>query len=92
MKGPDTDGTAVKTRAPQQKLPAPLVPTVERPLSPARAFVVQFREETAGAQKGFTGRVEHMITGHATRFASLEELRAFFVRVLSTLQSNPEER
>ena len=63
------------------------------PLSPVRAFVVQFREETEGTGRHFTGRVEHMITGHATRFESLEELQAFFVRVLSTLQStHPEER
>lgn len=81
----------MKTRAPQQEFQALLTPATERPLSPARAFVVQFREETEGTEKRFTGRVEHMITGHATRFASLEELLAFLVRVLSTLQSTPSQ-
>jgi hypothetical protein len=56
------------------------------PLSPRRAFVVQFRTETAGAQARFAGRVEHMISGHATRFHSPEELWAFFTRVLATIQ------
>ena len=56
----------------------------ERALSPARAFVVQFREETDGAAKGFSGRVEHMISGHAARFESAEELLAFFLHELRT--------
>ena len=81
----------VKTRAPQQKLQAPLTPAAERPLSPARAFVVQFREETGAAGQRFTGRVEHMITGHATRFESPEELLAFFVRVLSAVPAKLSE-
>lgn len=55
----------------------------ESPLSPQRAFVVQFRTG-AGAESGpFAGRVEHMVSGQATRFHSLEELVAFITRVLS---------
>ena len=81
----------VKTSAPRQELQTRRTPEAERPLSPARAFVVQFREETGGAGQRFTGRVEHMITGHATRFASPEELLAFFVRVLSGVPAKLSE-
>jgi hypothetical protein len=51
-------------------------------LSPHRAFVVQFRTDTATAQGGFVGRVEHMVSGRATRFHSPEELWAFFTNIL----------
>jgi hypothetical protein len=78
----------VKTRASRQKLPAPRIPETERPLSPARAFVVQFREETGAAGERFTGRAEHMITGHSARFESPEELLAFFARILGARQTN----
>jgi len=48
-------------------------------LSPHRAFVVQFRAEANMEQGRCTGRVEHVVSGQATRFASLEELLAFIV-------------
>lgn len=57
----------------------------EPPLSPRRAFVVQFREEMGTTQERFSGRVEHMTSGHATRFHSPEELMAFFSKILSNL-------
>jgi hypothetical protein len=93
----------VKTKARRQKLigarhAAPLQPDhdqpargaleAERPLSPALAFVVQFRDETAGTSQRFTGRVEHMISGDAVRFRSPEELLTFFGRVLGAMQTN----
>jgi hypothetical protein len=81
----------VKTRAPRQKLQARRTGGAERSLSPARAFVVQFREETGGAGERFTGRAEHMITGHTARFESAEELLAFFVRVLSAVPAKLSE-
>ena len=62
------------------------------PLSPHRAFVVQFREETDVEQGRFVGRVEHVVTGQATQFASLEELLAFMGRVLTTVRSPPRRR
>ena len=68
-----------------------VAPQAERALSPARAFVVQFREETDGAAKGFTGRVEHMISGHAARFESAAELLAFFLHELKALQAELTE-
>ena len=37
----------------------------------------------------FQGRVEHLVSGHATRFHSPEELRAFFTQVLNTTRAKP---
>jgi hypothetical protein len=77
----------VKTRARQQPLLAPVTPEAERPLSPARAFVVQFREETEATRECFAGRVEHMVSGRAARFHSPEELLTFFTQVLSAVRT-----
>jgi hypothetical protein len=79
----------VKSRTRRRPLPAPHPPAAERPLSPTRAFVVQFREETDGAQNYFTGRVEHMVSGHAARFHSPEELLAFLMQLLNTARDKP---
>jgi hypothetical protein len=67
-------------------------PPAETPsaLSPHRAFVVQFRAETEIEQGRCTGRVEHVVTGQATRFASLEELLAFIAQVLATVRAPPQ--
>jgi hypothetical protein len=64
----------------------------ESPLSPHRAFVVQFRAETKVARGRYAGRVEHVISGQATHFASLEELLAFVGRVLATVRAPPRKR
>ena len=61
------------------------------PLSPHRAFVVQFREETDVEQGRFVGRVEHVVSGQATQFQSLEELAAFMGRVLTQVRTKPPE-
>jgi hypothetical protein len=54
----------------------------ELPLLPAqRAFVIQFSVETEVQQNRFTGRVEHVMSGQATHFHSVEELLAFIVGV-----------
>jgi len=79
----------VKTEGRRQLLSTPVIPEAERPLSPARAFVVQFREETEAVREHFTGRVEHMVSGRAARFHSPEELLAFFAQVLSTMRAKP---
>ena len=47
-----------------------------------RAFVVQFRAETEFAQARCAGRVEHVVSGQATDFQSLETLLAFMAQVL----------
>lgn len=57
----------------------------ESPLSPYRAFVVQFRTETDVAYGCVRGRVEHVVSGQATHFASLKELLAFIERALATV-------
>ncbi len=61
----------------------------ESPLSPSRAFVVQFRTETDVAGGSVTGRVEHVVSGQATHFASVEELLAFIEHVLATVPAPP---
>ena len=62
----------------QPLVPHPAATTGEPPLSPQRAFVVQFREGPAP----WTGRVEHVTSGRAARFQSAEELWAFLTQVL----------
>ena len=48
-----------------------------------RAFVVQFRAEADVERGHFEGRVEHVVSGQATLFHSLDELLAFFAQVLT---------
>src|SRR5215510_5086635 len=51
---------------------------------PARcAFLVQVHAEAEVAQGHLAGRVEHVMSGQATHFASPEELLAFIARVLT---------
>ncbi len=45
-----------------------------------RAFVVHFAP-TPGRRR-FTGRVEHLVSGRCTQFASLRALLAFFAQLL----------
>ena len=63
----------------------------QTPLSPHQAFVVQFRAETEVEQGRFVGRVEHVVSGQAAHFASLEELLAFIGRVLTQVRTEPPE-
>lgn len=53
------------------------------PLSVHGAFVVHFRTATAVAQGQVAGRVEHVVSGQATHFQSLQELLAFIAQVLA---------
>jgi len=53
------------------------------PLSPHRAFVVQFRAETDVVAGYLVGRVEHVVSGQATTFDTLDALLAFIARVLA---------
>jgi len=62
------------------------------PLSVHRAFVVHFRTSTDIAQGQIAGRVEHVVSGQATHFASLEELLAFMARVLTTVRAPPRRK
>ena len=56
-------------------------------LLPPWAFVVQFRVETDLAQGRCTGRVEHVVSGQAAHFQSLEELVAFMTEVLTAVRT-----
>lgn len=70
----------------------PQSPEKKAPLSPHWAFVVQFRVGTDVGQGRFEGRVEHVMTGQATHFHSVEELLAFMGRVLAKVRAErPEE-
>src|SRR6185369_13846416 len=60
--------------------PAAPVAQTESPFSPYRAFVVQYRAETSVAQGHIAGRIEHIVSGQATHFDSLQELLAFVER------------
>jgi hypothetical protein len=51
-------------------------------LSVTRAFVVQFDTYTAPACGRFAGRGEHVVSGQATQFHSLEALLMFVAQVL----------
>jgi prophage DNA circulation protein len=52
------------------------------PLSVHWAFVVQFQTDTAVEQGHVAGRVEHVVSGQAATFQSLETLLAFIAQVL----------
>ena len=61
-----------------------MMPPANNPahLSVRWAFVVQFQSDTAVEQGHLAGRVEHVVSGQATAFQSLETLLAFIARVL----------
>lgn len=62
------------------------------PLSPYRAFVVWLRAETVLEPGRWVGRVEHVVSGEAARFETLEELLGFMARVLGQVQAqHPDE-
>ena len=64
-------------------------PGTDAPLSPQRAFVVQFRGPVEAELGHFAGRVEHVVSGRSTRFYCPEELLAFIERVLSDVEEKP---
>jgi hypothetical protein len=68
-----------------------MTPSQEAPLSPQWAFVMQLREGTALTPEALHGRVEHIISGQAALFQNLDDLVAFFIRVLSPVGSVPLE-
>jgi len=57
-------------------------------LPSARAFVVQFRAPDDVKPESLKGKVEHISSGRAQNFSSIEELCAFMAQVLNGL-SNP---
>jgi hypothetical protein len=69
------------------KLPTP----EEQPLPVGRAFVVQVHATAVVAQGQLAGRVEHVVSGQATRFQTPDELLAFMARVLEVLETAAPE-
>lgn len=55
------------------------------PLPTNRAFVVQLRAQPPGDLLVWDGRVEHVVSGQATHFHTLDELVAFISRVLASV-------
>ena len=65
------------------------MPSTNKPSLPTnRAFVVQLHADAQVAQGELRGRVEHIVSMRATHFHSLEELMAFMVQVVATLQED----
>jgi hypothetical protein len=74
-------------------LPQP-VPRGKTPASTATpelplwgAFVVQLSTEADVTQGQWVGRVEHVRSGHATHFQSLDDLLTFITRVLADMRA-----
>ena len=68
-----------------------LLSAAERPLPVQRAFVVQLHATADVAQARLVGRVEHVVSGQALHFHTVDELLAFMARVLATLDSASQE-
>ncbi len=74
----------MKTPTQQKRTEAPV--TIDAPLSPHWAFVVQFRAIPGGTVYE-AGRVEHLVSGRTSHFQSLEELKACLSRELHAAES-----
>jgi hypothetical protein len=53
--------------------------------APERAFVVKFRTAANLEERALNGRVEHITSGKASQFASMEDLWSFLSLVLNSL-------
>ena len=60
--------------------------TPNGPFPIQHAFVVQCAAETPLDAMGLTGRVEHLVSGHAIRFQSVQALLAFMAARLREVQ------
>jgi hypothetical protein len=56
-----------------------------------RAFVVQLYAEGEMGQGELSGRVEHVVSMRATHFYSQEELIAFLIQTVLSLEDEEEE-
>jgi hypothetical protein len=61
------------------------------PLTPQRAFVVQFHIDTDLVAGRMVGRVEHVVSGQSGRFSSMASLLAFIEKVLSEVNMERPE-
>ena len=62
------------------------------PLSVHRAFVVQFHAATDIAQGQCLGRVEHVASGQAASFHTLDDLLGFIAYVLAHVPAHLAEK
>jgi hypothetical protein len=70
----------------------PRYPTQTASLSIHRAFVVHFRTDADVVQGPISGRVEHVLSGQSTHFASLEGLLAFVAQIVSSTRQKPSRQ
>jgi hypothetical protein len=63
---------------------------VDRRLPAQRAFVVQLLATAEVTPGRLTGRVEHVVSGQAIQFHSLDDLLAFMAQVLATQRVAPD--
>ena len=57
------------------------------PLLPTHTFVVQLHPDTQVETGQITGRIEHLVSRHATMFESLDALFAFIARMLQEVRT-----
>ena len=57
------------------------------PLLPTHTFVVQVHSDTQIEAGQVTGRIEHLVSRHATMFESLDALLAFIGRMLQEVRN-----
>lgn len=69
----------------------PYRPGVDPSLPRQRAFVVQLQARAEATPERFAGRVEHVASGLATHFHSLDGFVAFVARVLGDAPARPEQ-
>jgi hypothetical protein len=62
-----------------------------QPFPVQRAFVVQVHATAAVVHGHLAGRVEHVLSGQAAHFHTVDDLLAFIARVLTALDTTPEE-
>jgi len=64
--------------------------TQSEPTLPSnRAFVVQFRTTAGQTADDYIGRVEHLVSGQATRFDSWDHLQRFIEEMLAQVSEKP---
>ena len=61
-----------------------VMPEKDVPLPANRAFVIQLRASSEASELRHRGRVEHLASGQAARFADEDELWAFVDSVVAT--------
>jgi hypothetical protein len=65
--------------------------TEPQPSLPANlAFVVQFRAQPRDTPQHWAGRVEHLVSGQAAQFQSLDELWGFIICVRHQVQGQQD--